>query len=98
MTNCLNSNRADSLEIILSHDGENWIAGDNGSQLRGPTLEDLDRALIRYLKKGRMFKDHVKVFMRFDMTSIPRWMHQYSGHYFNRTVTFSLQAGDQSNE
>ena len=95
MTNSLNVSPVDSMEIILSHDGADWVTNDNESQLRGRTLDDIDRVLLRYLKETKIFKDHVKVCMRFDMSALPRWLHQYSGHYFNRTVTFLLPADDQ---
>ena len=80
------------LEIILSHDGKDWVACDKDVELRGQTLEEIDGILFSTLKKDRGLTGNVKICMRFDMTTLPRWLHQYSAHYFNRTVTFSLPA------
>jgi hypothetical protein len=92
MNQALNSPAPDLIEIILSHDGKYWIARDRDFELRGQTLVEIDRFLFSELKNQRGLTGNIKVCMRFDMTALPRRLHQYSAHYFNRIVSFSLPA------
>lgn len=75
-------------EFILSHDGKNWIAGNDVLSAEAPTLEELDAELKKLMKqKGYLEKGKkLDLFMAFDNSTIPRWMRQYAHHYFNRLV------------
>lgn len=77
--------------MIVRHNGKEWIAGGDGLEVRGRTWEELDRRLRDRLNERGAFRDAeaVRVCMRFDMDGLPRRLHQYSGHYFNRIVSLS---------
>ena len=80
-----------TMEMILSHNGLDWIGAADGIEVRGRSLEELDRRLRHELiQRGELHEMPVRVCMRFDMDSLPRRLRQYSGHYFNRSVSFSL--------
>ena len=76
------------IELTITHNGKHWIAGNDELSVQAATLVELDVELKRllqergYLKKG----ETVEVFMACDRSIIPRWMHQYGHHYFNRIV------------
>ena len=75
-------------EMVIRHEGDNWVVENSELSLSAPTLDDLDRGLGRLMKqKGMLQKGEVKeVFMAFDSSSIPQWIRQYAHHYFNRIV------------
>ena len=76
------------MEFIVTHDGKNWVAKNDALHVEALTLEELDNELKKrlkaegYLEKGRK----LDIFMAFDNSTIPKWMRQYSQHYFNRIV------------
>lgn len=79
------------MELILTHDGHEWRADGGGWRLHATTLAGLDQQLARRLEECGEFRqwERIRVAMRFDMDGLPRWLHQYSHHYFNRVVTLS---------
>jgi hypothetical protein len=76
------------IELIVTHDGKNWIARNDVLYAEAPTLEKLDNELKKLLKEEGYLEQGKKldIFMAFDNSAIPRWMHQYSAHYFNRII------------
>ncbi|MBN2034362.1 MAG: DUF5395 family protein [Deltaproteobacteria bacterium] len=76
------------IELIVTHDGKNWIARNDALYAEASTLEKLDnklKSLVKekgYLEKGKK----LDMFMAFDNSTIPVWIRQYSHHYFNRIV------------
>ncbi len=76
------------IEVIVSHDGKNWIVKNEMFSAEAPTLRGVDKQLgeqVRekcYIKEG----EDLKVFMAFENSVIPEWMRQYSQHYFNRII------------
>jgi len=76
------------IELIITHDGKNWIAGNDALYAEAPTLEKLDNELQKLVKKKGYLKKGKKLdmFMAFDNSTIPVWMRQYAQHYFNRIV------------
>ncbi len=76
------------IELIVSHDGKNWIARNDRLSAQAPTIEELDNELTKLVKQKGYLAPGKKVdlFMAFDNSTIPRWMRQYSQHYFNRII------------
>lgn len=76
------------IELILTHDGKNWIARNDVLYAEAPTLERLDNELKKLLKENGYLEKGKKldIFMAFDNSTIPQWMRQYSQHYFNRIL------------
>lgn len=76
------------IEFIVSHDGEQWIAKKGELLAEARSLVQLDHEVRRLLKeKGALPKGRtLDVLMAFDTASIPRWLHQYQQHYFNRIL------------
>jgi hypothetical protein len=76
------------IELIITHDGKNWIAGNDALYAEARTLEKLDNELKKLVKKKGYLKKGKKldIFMAFDNSTIPVWMRQYGQHYFNRIV------------
>jgi hypothetical protein len=76
------------LELILSHDGDNWVAENPDLTVKAPTLEKLDTELTAMVKDKGYIKEggKLKIFMAFDNATIPQWIRQYSQHYFNRVI------------
>ena len=76
------------IELIVRHDGRNWIAKNNVLFAEAPTLEKLDNELKKLLKQRGYLKNgkELDLFMAFDNSTIPVWIRQYAQHYFNRIV------------
>jgi len=70
-------------ELVLSYDGSRWCARGDGVDVAHRELRGLE-ALIEI----ELAHDAAAVEIRliFDMTSLPRWLHQYHGHYCNYTL------------
>ena len=70
-------------ELVLSYEARRWHARGDGLELTHGELPGLE-ALIR----AQLANDAapVEVRLNFDMTSLPRWLHQYHGHYCNYTL------------
>ena len=68
------------IELIVTHDGKNWIARNDVLCAEAPTLEKLDNELKKQVKEKGCFEKSKKLdlFMAFDNSTIPRWMRQYS--------------------
>lgn len=76
------------LDLVITHDGERWVAGNGTITATGRTLPELDASLAEALREtGEFAGSRVTVFMGFDFNTIPTWMRQYAAHYFNRYVT-----------
>ena len=76
------------LILTLRFDRE-WIAENSVISVKGNSLEDLDRKLKYELKKVG-YSGKIEVLMRFDYSTIPRWMRQFHPHYFNRRVVIDV--------
>jgi len=74
------------IECLLYHNGTHWVAHNDFFSVSGKELEDLDRNLEKFLQDSSRFRGQgkQKVFMSFENGTIPRWIHQYMPHYFNR--------------
>ncbi|MBO8128168.1 MAG: DUF5395 domain-containing protein [Peptococcaceae bacterium] len=80
------------MELVIVHDGEQWIASNDSLKASGCTLPELDENLKQVIIKSGVFKPGTKitVFMGFDYSTIPTWIRQYAAHYFNRYVSIEL--------
>ena len=77
------------IELVLHHDGRQWIAQNASIFASAACLDLLDdqvRALVRAHTdfQGTGVR---KVMMRFDNATIPGWIRQYMPHYFNRMIS-----------
>ena len=69
-------------ELVLSFEGGRWHAAGEGVDVAHRHLRGLE-ALI----EARLAAEApVDVHLKFDMASLPRWLHQYQGHYCNYTL------------
>ncbi len=76
------------MEMIISHNGKDWVAENELLSVSAPTLDQLDIRLAEKMRARRLVdRGQVKkVFMGFNNATIPQWIRQYAQHYFNRTV------------
>jgi len=79
------------IEMILNHDGKNWIVSNNSLTLSAPSLNELDRKVDAAFGKELQEGQSLDVFMSFDNEVIPMWMRPYMNHYFNRILELPLQ-------
>jgi hypothetical protein len=80
------------LEMVLIHDGKQWVARQAEISAWGETLPELDDHLVTVLRQSGQFPPatQIKVLMNFDFETIPTWLRQYAYHYFNRYVYLEL--------
>ncbi len=76
------------MEMIISHNGKDWVAENELLKVQAPTLEQLDITLATKMRSMRLVDSGQvkKVFMAFNNATIPQWIRQYAQHYFNRIV------------
>ncbi len=75
------------IDMVIVHDGEQWIARNDDLQAAGRTLPELDADLARTLRRAGGYQGRtLTVFMGFDFATLPAWIRQYAPHYFNRLV------------
>ena len=72
------------INLVISHNGKEWIAENEGIIFSGKTLNELDDHIKQKLLKTGYKKAIVNMF--FDSQTIPVWIRQYASHYFNRTI------------
>ena len=70
-------------ELALSYDSAHWRACGDGVDLVHRELRGLEALIEIELAHDAT---PVEVRLTFDMTSLPRWLHQYHGHYCNYTL------------
>ena len=69
-------------ELVLSFKADRWHATGDGVDVAHRHLRSLE-TLIEARLAGEA---PIDVHLKFDMTSLPRWLHQYQGHYCNYTL------------
>ncbi len=80
------------LELVITHDGQGWLARNEAVVASGATLPELDASLAAALGERDEFAGRrVTVFMGFDFDTMPTWMRQYASHYFNRYVRLDIK-------
>jgi Family of unknown function (DUF5395) len=70
-------------ELVLSYDGRCWCARGDGVDLVHGELRALEALIGAQLASDAA---PVEVRLEFDLDSLPRWLHQYHGHYCNYTL------------
>jgi hypothetical protein len=70
-------------ELVLSYEKSRWRACGAGLQLEHDELRGLEALIGERLAADQAC---VEVRLVFDLTSLPRWLHQYHGHYCNYTL------------
>lgn len=79
--------RLTMIEIVISHDGRDWMASlDHETSVSAPSLDLLDDRL-RTMLQTRGIRGQVR--MLFDHRVFPPALRQYSSHYFNRIIDIS---------
>lgn len=67
-------------EVVLSYADDRWRARGDGVDLEHRELRDLDALIERaYADRRRT----TRVYVRFDLGTLPVWVRQYQAHYFN---------------
>ena len=79
------------LEMILDHDGRNWVVSGNSMRITASSLDGLDKKLERALADKLQEEKKLSVFMSFNNEVIPMWIRPYMNHYFNRILELPLQ-------
>ncbi len=59
-----------------------WVLLCPAFNISGSEWEDLKTGLIDFLSQNYPGR-HIEISYYFDMSSIPKWFHQYQNHYFN---------------
>lgn len=70
-------------ELVLSYDLSRWRVRGDGVDLAHRELRGLEALIETQLANDVA---SVEVSLIFDLTSLPRWLHQYHGHYCNYTL------------
>ena len=70
-------------ELVLSYERGRWHARGAGVDLEHGELRGLEGLIGEHLAGERA---PVEVRLEFDMVALPRWLHQYHGHYCNYTL------------
>ncbi len=84
-------NKDRHLEMVLDHDGRNWIVSGNSMRITAQSLDGLDKKLEKALETRLQGGKKLSVFMSFNNEVIPMWIRPYMNHYFNRILELPLQ-------
>jgi hypothetical protein len=68
--------------LVLSFDRNCWRARGEGVDVAHPELRGLEALLERRFASAAP----LDLELTFDMAALPRWLHQYHGHYCNYTL------------
>ena len=71
-----------ALTLVLTFERDRWHACGDGVDVVHRELRGLE-TLIEARLAGEL---PVYVHLAFDMAALPRWLHQYHGHYCNYTL------------
>jgi hypothetical protein len=77
-------------ELVLTYERGRWHARGAGIEVEHAELRGLE-ALIE--ARVGIHAAPVEVKLNFDMVALPRWLHQYHGHYCNYTLVVPRRAG-----
>lgn len=80
-----------TIEVMLDHDGRNWIVSGSGLNVQAQELDDIDRQLEAALQPRLDREGKLHIFMTSNNELIPEWMRPYMNHYFNRQLELPLR-------
>ncbi len=84
-------NDVPTIEMLLDHDGQDWIVTGGDLRIAAKELDDIDRQLETALQP-RLAKDkRIDVIMTSNDEMIPEWMRPFMNHYFNRHLELPLR-------
>jgi len=86
----INQKKKKMIEMVLGHDGKNWILSNDMIVLSAESLDELDKKLESALQP-QWQKEPIEVFMASDNEMIPDWIRPYMNHYFNRILELPLR-------
>ena len=70
-------------ELVLSYERSRWHVRGDGVDLAHGELRGLESLIVAFVASEAA---PVEVRLAFDLSSLPRWLHQYHGHYCNYTL------------
>ena len=76
-------------ELTLSYERSRWHARGDGVDLAHRELRRLEALIGTQAASDAA----VEVRLEFDMNALPRWLHQYHGHYCNYTLHVPPRSG-----
>ena len=76
--------------LVLSYESSRWRARGDGVDLEHRELRGLEALIGAEIASDRT---PVEVRLEFDMSALPRWLHQYHGHYCNYTLHVPPRTG-----
>lgn len=79
------------IEMMLDHDGDNWVLSGHALKISAAELEDIDRKLEKALQPELSNEGSLTVFMTTNNEMIPEWIRPYMNHYFNRQLELPLR-------
>jgi hypothetical protein len=77
-------------ELVLTYEGNRWRARGHGVDLAHAELRALEALIGRHAASDAA---PVEVRLEFDVSALPRWLHQYHGHYCNYTLRVPPRSG-----
>lgn len=83
--------RIATIEMMIDHDGRNWVLSGNNLRICAENLDDMDRKLETALQPQLKREGRLNVFMRSNNELIPEWMRPFMNHYFNRCLELPLR-------
>ena len=75
-------------ELVLLFERNRWRAYGDGVDVAHRHLRGLETLIEERLAS----EAPVDVHLKFDMAALPRWLHQYQGHYCNYTLHVPLRS------
>jgi hypothetical protein len=70
-------------ELVLTYEEGGWHARGDEINLAHRELRGLEALIQAHVAHAAA---RVEVRLEFDMAALPRWLHQYHGHYCNYTL------------
>lgn len=80
-----------TIEVMIDHDGCNWVISGNNLRISARDLDDIDRQLEIVLQPQLAGGKRIDVIMTTNNEIIPEWMRPYMSHYFNRHLELPLR-------